>query len=211
MTKQITEWNDELQLTLAGVEIETLTFMLKQAIREFFTKSGFWVEDTTRNIIADKDTYTVRTPANSEALYLIGVLVNGYPYHLSAGAYQGMVGRYSFVPDLGKVTIAPVPVADIESGLFLRTAYKPTLASTTVPDEAVTTWYDEILSGALARLMAMPKKPYSDPVVAAYHLRRFKRGIATARDVARRRYSFAESGFIYPQEWRRDSNRSQRI
>jgi hypothetical protein len=104
-----------------------------------------------------------------------------------------------------KVTIYPTPaagMADMPMKLLVSCTYDD--ADCHVPPEEVQTqFYDFVLDGALGRIMSIPKKPWSSPVHAQYHLRRFRAGIAEARDMAKRSWGLSESGFHFPQGWAR--------
>lgn len=54
-----------------------------------------------------------------------------------------------------------------------------------LPSEIVDQWNRELREGALANLMIMPNKPWSDPKLAEFHGRRFHAGIYTAKETAR--------------------------
>lgn len=67
-----------------------------------------------------------------------------------------------------------------------------------MPQEVATTWYEPIFDGILGKLYSQPKKPWSNPQMAAYHLRRFRNGTAAARDLTRHNHSSAETEFMFP-------------
>jgi hypothetical protein len=59
--------------------------------------------------------------------------------------------------------------------------------------ELFTTWFETMLDGTLARLYAMPAKPWSAPSLAQYHGQRFRQGLNRARDIAERLHSQQQS------------------
>lgn len=59
-------------------------------------------------------------------------------------------------------------------------------------------WYDTILSGAAARLMAQQDKPYTNPALATFHRRMFRKGVVEARDVGARQFNTTERNWHYP-------------
>jgi hypothetical protein len=61
--------------------------------------------------------------------------------------------------------------------------------------ELWSSWFEPVLDGTLGRLYSQPAKPYSSPQLAQYHMRRYRAGIARARDVANR-------GFTNGVAWR---------
>lgn len=67
-----------------------------------------------------------------------------------------------------------------------------------MPAEMATIWYEPIYDGCIGKLYSMPKKPWSNPQLAMYHLRRFRNGMAVARDAARHNHTSAETNFRFP-------------
>lgn len=59
--------------------------------------------------------------------------------------------------------------------------------------ELFTTWFETMLDGTIARLYAMPAKPWSAPQLAQYHGTRFRQGMMRARDIAERLHSHQQS------------------
>jgi hypothetical protein len=59
--------------------------------------------------------------------------------------------------------------------------------------ELFTTWFETMLDGTMARLYAMPAKPWSTPQLAQYHGTRFRQGMMRARDIAERLHSHQQS------------------
>jgi hypothetical protein len=70
---------------------------------------------------------------------------------------------------------------DLEGNLRLLCALKPTRASTSFPTLLYERYVETIAHGAKARVMLIPKKPYSDPAMGAYHQQMFNGLVAEAR------------------------------
>ena len=51
------------------------------------------------------------------------------------------------------------------------------------------TWFEYVLSGCLYRLYLQPGRSYSNPKLAEYHYKRYRAGVASARDTSGRGYS----------------------
>jgi hypothetical protein len=51
------------------------------------------------------------------------------------------------------------------------------------------TWFEPVLSGCLYRLYMQPGRTYSNPKLAEYHYRQYRKGVAMARDTSGRGYS----------------------
>jgi hypothetical protein len=84
-----------------------------------------------------------------------------------------------------------VPVPTVETTLYLTVALKPTLSSAQGVDELRNDYYEEIAAGAVARLTAMLKKPWSDPSAAKAYGNLYNDGKAIARSRHQRGYGRA--------------------
>jgi len=82
-------------------------------------------------------------------------------------------------PDDGTVGLALAPAAS--GNLRILAALKPTRASTTFPQWIYERYIETIAHGAKARIMMIPKKPYSNPQAGAYHLMEFNALVGDAR------------------------------
>lgn len=65
--------------------------------------------------------------------------------------------------------------------LRILAALKPTRASTSFPDWIYERYIETIAHGAKARIMTVPKKPYSDPVTGAWNREQFNLLVGEAR------------------------------
>ena len=174
--------------------------VVKHAIRrsliEFLRSSLVWEEETTAGTTATSGDYQVSTSVSVgkvvivHVFYVVGIDSNGtetviYPStSFSSTLYDigySSAERFEFIhPDI--IRIKPTPDTDYAS---LKTKVALTLGLnttySTVPDEVLHRYGDFIPSGALMRLMSMPKKPYTDIVEASKHRKDFQRGIKMAR------------------------------
>jgi hypothetical protein len=68
---------------------------------------------------------------------------------------------------------------------FIRAAVKPLVATATTIQDLIANKYDEVLvHGALARLLFIPRKPWTDLNLGNYHRTEFEMGIIEARGKA---------------------------
>lgn len=84
-----------------------------------------------------------------------------------------------YMPD--DETIGIVQASSIAGNLRLLAALKPTRASTTFPTLLYERYIETIAHGAKARLMLIPKKPYTDKELGTYHQNMFNGLIGEAR------------------------------
>lgn len=91
-------------------------------------------------------------------------------------------GKPSNVVQISPDAFIPVPAAN--GGPWtavLRVAYKPSRDSTQGPDFLFNDYYEDIASGAVARLCAMPKQVWTDPQLAQMHAMSFSDAVARAK------------------------------
>lgn len=75
-------------------------------------------------------------------------------------------------------TVGLLQPPDAGGNLRIEVALKPTRASTTFPAQVYERSIETIAHGAKARVMMIPRKPYSDAKLAVWHRRQFDDGIA---------------------------------
>jgi hypothetical protein len=80
--------------------------------------------------------------------------------------------------------VYPIPDGAQGLKLSLRAAFVPRLDAQYLDDALVNDWYEALLAGAKARLMAMPRRAWSDPQLAAYHKGAFNDAKTEARIAA---------------------------
>lgn len=97
----------------------------------------------------------------------------------------------------------PGLVTDRNQPTALRTgqallALKPVNFSVIFPPELFSTWFETILDGTLARLYAMPAKPWSSPQLATFHGKRYSGGSAAARAQAQNGFTQGGGRWNFP-------------
>jgi hypothetical protein len=103
--------------------------------------------------------------------------------------WRNQAGTPEYV--LGGVTaLTLVPTPDVVGTLKLEVALKPSPAAIGIDDDVFDEYRDAIVHGALARLMASPKKPYTQLQLATYHHQQFtiltgQAGMRQARNYSR--------------------------
>jgi hypothetical protein len=198
-----TDWQEELYSRVPGAASDHIDQELKSTLREFFTKSGFWTEELDPiNIVALTDTYTL-TPTTGVVMGVQAAWVDNKQVHLisikpKVEPTSPTTPNLGYCPQPNQLQLFPTPSVSITDGLKVLVRLNPSADFSDIPDEASSHFFDEIMDGVLGRLYSMPGKPFSNVVTAQYHLRRFRNGIASARDISRRRYSTAERGWSFP-------------
>lgn len=93
---------------------------------------------------------------------------------------QGTPQKY-LVMTAQALWLHPTPDANSTQGLFIRAALKPTRTSTGCEEMLLEEFGDVIAHGAVARIMEVPGKAWSDTQLSAYHGAKFTTDMSTAR------------------------------
>jgi hypothetical protein len=211
MAVEVSRWYDEVAVHASGASIKGMEQAIKSAIGEFMRESAaFTVELPGITLRENKDTYYIPPPQEGPIILLHAMFYQGRPLvpkttlewlHLpTPDAADAPIMFHADIADNSKIVIAPKPSVTLEDKLipYVALGYSPTCRSS-VPDVFCRQWYDVILDGALQRLMMQPNKPYTNAQMAIYHARRFRSGMFTARDRARKQFTQQETPFQFPK------------
>lgn len=199
------EWATELKVRVPGAAVDQLELELRATLREFFTKSGWWMEELSSiNIKEGKDLYRLNYP-QATVMGVHYAWINGTPLSLGTQAPKTTnpsgSASVAFMAESNLMQLFPMPSTDMDDALKIIVRLNPLTEMCKVPVETVTHFFDEIMDGVLGRLYGMPSKPYTNLLLSQYHLRRFRDGISTARDMGRRRFSTATRPWSFPGGW----------
>jgi hypothetical protein len=84
------------------------------------------------------------------------------------------------------IRLVGTPTKDIDDGLYVEVALKPSRTSTECPSFLLENWAEEIAHGALARLKAMVGRVWADGNLVAYHRSEFRAGVSRAKTAAQK-------------------------
>lgn len=87
----------------------------------------------------------------------------------------------------------PIPTETVASALTFYVALTPKVTVTHLPRIAQTHFYEALRDGVLSRLFAHPSKPYSNPLLADFHGKRFRNSIALYAGQAKKGFAGAGS------------------
>jgi hypothetical protein len=201
----LTGWNDELYATLPGATADLIALQVIKILRDFSRQSGAWIREESTNIVAAQSEYDLSAASGThagDAVFVWKVTVDQQRYGLSDVAPASglsLTGSFAYCTSPGVIELVPTPTANSTNGLVASVAYMPTEDASTIDDVFVSQWYEHILNGVKGRMMGMPGKPFSNAQLAALHMRLYRGGISEARDIARRRFSMAETSWVYPR------------
>lgn len=203
MTASTSLWLKDILPRTPGIVRAVAKRELILAAREFYRDSYAWRE-VVESVYWDDGTYqfTIPTPYSyAEVIQVTQVEVNGQP--LTTRSERPVGDRQDGTPTnwfpTGPNTIEVWPTPEMyEDTLRVRVVLLPTVDATELPDLAAAKHYEALLDGVLGRVYAHPAKPYSNPTLGEYHLRRFRNAIGTAA-AAFKHGGFAGQNWTYPR------------
>lgn len=170
-----------------------------RAAREFFEKTRAWREDIQLSTTASVATIDVSSLITSDTELVDVVSIKnsdgGEPVvprtiawldkNLTDWRGEEATDAQWFTRESNNtIRLVYTPDATTANKYFARVAIKPTTAATVI-DDLMANKYDEVLvQGTLSRLLALPRKPWTDPALAGYYRGLFELGIPAARTVA---------------------------
>lgn len=180
----MTPWNaffDLLSPNVPGCPQVAQVVALRQAAIEFCEQSLAWsYEHPDIEVVPGTAKYLFEPP--------VGAFVHAIHYaqfndkQLETRKMERDIGTWTVrnntgTPEYilgGPLSLTLVPTPDVSGTLTLEVILKPTPVSDGVDDLIYEEYREAVVHGALARLMLSPKKPYTDPVLANYHMQLFQ-------------------------------------
>ena len=173
------------QLTLKRVLLETA--------REFCLYTKAWRTTLAPiDVAADTPEYVLTLPAGTKLVDVMSAVFNDERVLVARTQRQlderdpkwrsrtGTPRNITRV-DTATVWLHPYPATAFTGGLRTRVALMPTLQATTLDDTLVDEHRDALEAGAIARLLLMPRREWSEKTTGAYHQQRFEEMKAEAR------------------------------
>lgn len=185
MSVSISVWLKDILPRTPGIVRAVARRELINAAREFYRQSGAWREVLENTYFDDGDYQYTVVPSNSESevIQVTSVEVNGSLLtavtERPVGDRQDGTPTQWFPTGLNTLEIWPTP-EQYDDEVRIRVILIPTESATTFPDAAYAKYYEALLDGVLGKLYGHPAKPYSNPSLAEYHLRRFRNAIGEA-------------------------------
>jgi hypothetical protein len=207
----ITAVYPKVRVEAPGVPEPLLAEMVGDSLREFFRDTEAWrhtvssLLDWTTAATFPTLTQGVELPANTRVLRVDEVKYAGDSTNLKVVPYstrQQLDGefpdwevrtgtspqRWTNDGNAGTPRIIPIADANVTCSLQVRVSVVPTSSMTDVPDW----WYDEFHDiwayGALARLLRMPGRDWTNQALGAYYEQKELGGISMAKSRAKAEY-----------------------
>lgn len=204
-------WVQPIKLRLAGATDPVIITELQAAVREFYLQSNAWREQIgPYNVYANTDLIWLNpVDAYSNVMFVHGAWLelpdDGGTIQLAALNVRPTDGRtdsrpthYS-CPDPYVLRLYPMPSEALGTVLWVDATLVPLPDATRLPNMAASHHFEAILEGALARLLLMPNKPWTDPVMGMAYGRSFRRRCIQWRDMSERGYTWEDAPMQFPK------------
>lgn len=202
----ISEFLPEVYLEAQGCPESVAINALRNTLRELCEQSKIWQEDLDSiSPISGYQTYDIDVPVDSELSVLFQPLYNGQEMKLYSPAEMDRkvstwrtdtgAGVTYVIQDWNKLHVYPIPTADDDNAIYLRAALKPTLVGTTCSN-ILSNFSEGISAGAIARLKAIPNKPWTDREGIPYYASLFAASIRKAQVMALKGFSVRDTKII---------------
>jgi hypothetical protein len=194
MAKAWSTWFPDLQPHLPECPTPIIEHELKRAAQAFFTGSKAWIITPTETAVA-ADTAEVAVALGDATVEMVQILKGWYDSaNLDILAVGDLDARYvdDWTEHTGSPTdmvqmspfsvrLYPIPEVDASTGLKVRVAVRPSESSTGLPDDIAAKFRDAMITGAKARLMLYPGKPWTNVELGAAMSALFEQQIDSAR------------------------------
>lgn len=159
--------------------------------------AGSWVWQSLPDpisVIANINTYDLEPDTGSVVAAVLAAEVDGVPLksrtvlwlNKEIPRWRTTTGTPKYFTQLDTETLmlAPLPQASQQNGLTLTVAYKPSQSAKDFPAWIFEQFADKLINGAIARLMLMPERPWTDLGNGMDRRNKFESDIAGARNSA---------------------------
>lgn len=198
-------------MQIPGAPDQLVRTQLAQVLREFYTKSTSWRRNVGPYTIKQgQDLIQLNPISQNERLqfvlnaFLFPFQGSNTPQPLTVvprrpfGGSPQSPSRY-YMEHMDVMRLYPVPDQSYGKILYVYASLVPLSTAVELPDISFTHHLDALQWGTLARLYAMPKKPWSDKTQATEMSRKYRQEILTWRDVANRGQGPGDTPMQFPR------------
>lgn len=153
---------------------------IRNAAIEFCSRTRCWSEQLDPVTADGSSEYALNIDQECEVSRLLEVRVDSddYPVRTARDARRLIsddpTERVAYTRNGRDLILNPAPAS---GSIVVEADLRPSIESTEFPDDVFALYAQRIAHGALASLLAMPKKDWSDPELAGYHHGLFERAI----------------------------------
>jgi len=212
VTTAIADYTAEAKYIVPDCPTTLLQWAFKWAVNQFMRETrlfrrGFNFSFTTTDVVETYNTDYVSIDTSDigsdlQVMAPISTLIEGNQYSFEFKEPFGTLdddnqdrmykafNKFYYLPstDLQNIVIWPFRTEDIGTGNtwygYMEVAVAHTLTTTAFDEDLWNNWREEIVSGALYRVFAVPRRPWSDANMAAFHREIFQKGISRGKSLA---------------------------
>lgn len=165
----------------------------KMTTIDFCRRTQWWKytsEPTT--VVADQETYDVEVPAGTEPISVVAAWYNDRPLWPMGFSTRN---RFQFrnlttttsAPQAfaqetpGQLTLLPVPQQTETGALVTTVAIQPKRSATGADRDMMERFFDALVYGSLARVLAIPNQPFSNMEVAMTREKQYREELTKAK------------------------------
>lgn len=181
---------DTIRPNLPGAIDTAIKQELFGVCQEFFRESNVWQESLDFTILANQDTAEIMPFAGK--LERLAWVINADRTPVNGAT---LIDPYN-----GVIRIPYAQAGDYKAQVVLNVS-DPVSRDVfpIVPQELLDRYWQVIMHGCLAHMMAQPKKPYTDINLAALYNSKFMGGRARARQEAKELFTLNSQAWSFPQ------------
>lgn len=158
---------------------------VRQAYTEFARRSSIIVDRLVQDYQAGVTDYPLEPPEGYEVYQVMGIESPGFSFvDYWAGYNYGLWNTRFDVIDNRVINFRNAPSVDSDDGLVVFVQLLPNPCCDSIPSSIATPYGKGIADGALASLLSIPNKPWTNSAVAAQHRRDFNITIMAGRNLA---------------------------
>jgi len=181
---------DQLRVRLPGALDGTLKLELFSVMDDFLQSTNCWQEEIAFEVNPNEKTYYVFTIANAGITRLMSITT----------AAKSPIA--AMMPEPGTIVLHNDP-AKVETYIATvsLTVTDPTdnEGYPEFPEWILGRYANEILDGVLGRMMSQIAKPYSQPQLASFHMKRFSQAVGRATAAVLHGNVYGGQRWMFPQ------------
>lgn len=220
---------DDVRTECSGVLDGALRRILFNILREFFRRSNIWLFEMPIYIIPTTNDYVLNTCQHADVVRLMILGKPERALSIPIEYVPGSPPQFLKFDIASNETQIPYYRIPRDGGLLnagvrcpiLRIGWNPGSNDTWIatlsmsvadpvdadglpsgmPDWIIEKYFDYISCGVIGKLMLQANKPYSNPKLAEYHMRKFHEGVGLARTENRHMFNYSGQRWVFPQTW----------
>lgn len=202
----IATWRNEILPRLSGATDAMVQEEIKRTITNFCRESTAWRDMIYALNVDINDREVELQVADGTRALVIGVLrvyrssgqISQLSHAPSENASSTPMG-FTVRPDNPSVIVlSTIPTESLVGELDAYVYCEPVDSTTYLPPVILRDFWEHIFDGALGRMYSHPSRPYSDPPMAQYHLKRYRQGTRIARAQANRGFTGNAQNWTFP-------------